>query len=64
MPRVGRPRGQRDRAAAFAARCGVEQVLGTDADVVTAPDVELVYNPLANALHGTWNLMSTVAVEW
>jgi predicted dehydrogenase len=52
---------QRDRAEAFAARFGVEQVLDTYADVVRAPDVELVYNPLANALHGPWNLAAVRA---
>ncbi|GAA5162944.1 Gfo/Idh/MocA family oxidoreductase [Pseudonocardia eucalypti] len=45
----------RDRAEAFAALRGVEQVLGSYPEVVTAPEVELVYNPLANALHGPWN---------
>jgi predicted dehydrogenase len=43
------------RAAAFAAEHGVEQTLASYADVVAAPDVEAVYNPLPNALHGTWN---------
>jgi predicted dehydrogenase len=51
----------RGRAEAFAARHGVEQVLGSYTDVVTAPEVELVYNPLANALHGPWNLAAVGA---
>jgi predicted dehydrogenase len=51
----------RGRAEAFAARHAVEQVLGSYADVVTAPEVELVYNPLANALHGPWNLAAVRA---
>jgi predicted dehydrogenase len=51
----------RGRAEAFAARHDVEQVLGSYADVVTAPEVELVYNPLANALHGPWNLTAVRA---
>jgi predicted dehydrogenase len=46
----------RARAAAYAAEHGVEQALASYADVVAAPDVEAVYNPLPNALHGTWNL--------
>ena len=44
------------RATAFAAEHGVERALASYADVVAAPDVEAVYNPLPNALHGTWNL--------
>jgi predicted dehydrogenase len=44
------------RASAFAAEHGVERALGCYADVVASPDVEAVYNPLPNALHGTWNL--------
>jgi predicted dehydrogenase len=39
----------------------VERVLGSYADVVTAPDVEAVYDPLPNALHGTWNLAAIEA---
>jgi predicted dehydrogenase len=46
----------RARAAAYAAQHGVERALASYADVVAAPDVEAVYNPLPNALHGTWNL--------
>jgi predicted dehydrogenase len=46
----------RARAAAYAAEHGVEQALTSYADVVAAPDVEAVYNPLPNALHGAWNL--------
>ena len=44
------------RAAAFAAEHGVERALASYADVLAASDVEAVYNPLPNALHGTWNL--------
>ena len=46
----------RERAAAYAAEHGVERALASYADVVAAPDVEAVYNPLPNALHGAWNL--------
>jgi predicted dehydrogenase len=46
----------RRRADAFADRYGVERVLDGYADVVADPEVELVYNPLPNALHGPWNL--------
>jgi predicted dehydrogenase len=46
----------RARASAYAAEHGVEQALASYSDVVAAPDVEAVYDPLPNALHGTWNL--------
>ncbi|MFE4968802.1 Gfo/Idh/MocA family protein [Streptomyces sp. NPDC056660] len=46
----------RDRAEAFAAAHGVERVAGSYADLVGDPEVEVVYNPLANGLHGPWNL--------
>ena len=46
----------RVRAEAFAATHGVERVLETYADVVADPEVEAVYNPLANGLHAPWNL--------
>jgi predicted dehydrogenase len=51
----------RRRAEAFAAAHGVERALGSYADVVTDPEVEVVYNPLANALHGPWNLAAISA---
>jgi predicted dehydrogenase len=46
----------RTRATAFAAEHGVERALPSYADVIASPDVEAVYNPLPNALHGPWNL--------
>ena len=51
----------RRRAEAFAATHGVERVLDTYADVVADPEVEVVYNPLANGLHGPWNLAAIAA---
>ncbi|WP_308282760.1 Gfo/Idh/MocA family protein [Pseudonocardia nigra] len=51
----------RARAEAFAAEHGVERVLASYADVLADPEVEAVYNPLANGLHGPWNL-AAVAV--
>jgi predicted dehydrogenase len=46
----------RRRAEAFAVTHGVERVLDTYVDVAADPEVEVVYNPLANGLHGPWNL--------
>jgi predicted dehydrogenase len=51
----------RDRAEAFAVRHGIERVLDSYADVVTDPEVEAIYNPLANGLHGPWNLAAIAA---
>ncbi|MFW0784122.1 Gfo/Idh/MocA family oxidoreductase [Gordonia sp. CPCC 206044] len=51
----------RGRAEAFAARFGVERVLGSYQDVIDDPEVDVVYNPLANALHGPWNLAAVRA---
>ncbi|KPI10545.1 Trans-1,2-dihydrobenzene-1,2-diol dehydrogenase [Actinobacteria bacterium OK074] len=51
----------RGRAEAFAAAHGVERVVGSYADLVAAPEVEVVYNPLANSLHGPWNLAALQA---
>ena len=51
----------RSRAEAFAERYGVERALPSYADVVGDPEVEVVYNPLANAWHGPWNLAAIQA---
>jgi predicted dehydrogenase len=51
----------RGRAEAFAASHGVERMLDSYADVVADPEVEVVYNPLTNGLHGPWNLAAIAA---
>lgn len=51
----------RDRATAFAEKHGIETVLDGYEDVVAAPEVEIIYNPLANAFHGPWNLAAVRA---
>ena len=51
----------RHRAETFAAAHGVERVLDGYADVVHDPEVEAVYNPLANGLHAPWNLAAIAA---
>jgi predicted dehydrogenase len=50
-----------ERARAFAAAHGVERVHASYADVLADPEVDVVYNPLANALHGPWNLRAVRA---
>ena len=51
----------RDRAAEFAAKYGVERVLDSYADVIDDAQVDVVYNPLANAMHAPWNLAAVAA---
>jgi predicted dehydrogenase len=49
------------RAAAFAGQHGVERVHETYDDLLADPEVEAVYNPLANSLHAAWNLRALAA---
>jgi predicted dehydrogenase len=51
----------RRRAEAFATAHGVERVLDSYAEVIADPEVEAVYNPLANGLHAPWNLAAIAA---
>lgn len=51
----------RSRAEAFAAEHGVERGVDSYADLLADPEVEVVYNPLANGLHGPWNLAALAA---
>ncbi|MEV7735946.1 Gfo/Idh/MocA family oxidoreductase [Streptomyces sp. NPDC088921] len=51
----------RSRAEAYAAEHGVERVAGSYTELIADPEVEVVYNPLANALHGPWNLAALAA---
>ena len=49
------------RAQAFAEKHGVKRVLACYDDVINDPEVDVVYNPLANALHAPWNLAAVAA---
>lgn len=49
------------RAAAFAQKFGVERVVDSYAEVIDDAEVDVVYNPLANGLHGPWNLAAIAA---
>ncbi len=51
----------RQRASLFAEKYGVERVLGSYDEVLADPEVDVVYNPLANSLHGPWNLAAVRA---
>lgn len=49
------------RAAVFADKYAVERVVGSYAEVIDDPEVDVVYNPLANSLHAPWNLAAISA---
>jgi predicted dehydrogenase len=49
------------RAHTFAEKHGVERVVATYRDVIDDPEVDVVYNPLANSLHAPWNLAAVAA---
>jgi predicted dehydrogenase len=51
----------RDRAEAFAETHGIERVHESYADVIADPEVEAIYNPLANSLHAPWNKAAIIA---
>ena len=51
----------RSRAEAFAKACGVVRVLDSYQEVLDDPEVEVIYNPLANGQHGPWNLRAIAA---
>ena len=50
-----------ERAEAYAEAHGIERVLDSYADVIADPEVEAIYNPLPNGLHGPWNLAAVQA---
>ncbi|WP_350278316.1 Gfo/Idh/MocA family oxidoreductase [Kribbella sp. HUAS MG21] len=49
------------RAEAFAAEHGVERVHASYQQLLDDPEIEAIYNPLANGLHGPWNLRALAA---
>ncbi len=51
----------RGRANNFAQKYGVERVLDSYDDVIGDPEVDIIYNPLANSLHAPWNLAAIAA---
>lgn len=51
----------RGRAEEFARAHGVERVVDSYAALLADPEVEAVYNPLANGLHGVWNVAALEA---
>ena len=51
----------RHRAVAFAAKHHVDRVLDSYEELVTDPEVDAVYNPLPNGLHGHWTIAALKA---
>jgi predicted dehydrogenase len=51
----------RDRAETFAETHGIQRVHESYADVIADPEVEAIYNPLANSLHAPWNKAAILA---
>ena len=49
------------RAQAFANAHGIPRVHRTYDDLVTDPDVDAVYNPVPNGLHGRWTMAALAA---
>ncbi len=50
-----------DRAQAFALRHGIPKAYGSYDELLADPDVDAVYNPLPNSLHGPWTLKAIAA---
>ena len=50
-----------ERARHFAAKHGIERVHPTYEALVGDPDIDAVYNPLPNGLHGRWTLAAIAA---
>jgi predicted dehydrogenase len=51
----------RDRAAKFAAKHAVPQVYDSYEAMLNSPDIDAVYNPLPNGLHGRWTIAALEA---
>ena len=51
----------KSRADAFALRHGIPKAYGSYEDLLADPDIDAVYNPLPNSLHGPWTLRAIAA---
>src|SRR6516225_265766 len=49
------------RAEAFALRHGIPKAYGSYQEMLDDPDVDAIYNPLPNSLHGPWTLRAIAA---
>ena len=51
----------RARAEKFAAKHGIPRVLDSYDAVIADPDIDAIYNPLPNGLHGVWTTAALAA---
>jgi predicted dehydrogenase len=51
----------RSRADAYASKHGIPRVFDSYADLLAAPDVDAIYNPLPNGLHAQWTIAALEA---
>ncbi|MGH3183398.1 MAG: Gfo/Idh/MocA family protein, partial [Streptosporangiaceae bacterium] len=51
----------KSRADAFALRHGLPVAYGSYEDLLADPDIDAIYNPLPNSLHGPWTLRAIAA---
>src|SRR6202035_2695650 len=49
------------RAEAYALRHGLEKAYGSYQELLADPDIDAVYNPLPNGLHGVWTIRALEA---
>src|SRR5881227_3230768 len=49
------------RAQAFAREHGIERALDSYEALVADPDIDAIYNPLPNSLHGKWTMAALAA---
>jgi len=52
---------QRDRAQAFATKHAIGRVADSYEQLVADPEIDAVYNPLPNGLHGRWTMAALAA---
>src|SRR5580658_7651926 len=50
-----------DKASAFAAKHHIPRVVGSYQELVEDPEIDAVYNPLPNGLHGRWTKAALAA---
>jgi predicted dehydrogenase len=49
------------RAEHFALRHGIAQAYGSYQEMLDDPEIDAIYNPLPNSLHGPWTLRAIAA---